>query len=230
MVSFAESASSMNTDLKTKQFFLFGVIGICLLIVGGLVWAIIAGPRSPDDDRKEAEGIFRDDADPSLGPHKSKAAVHIYGDFQCPACAVAEEGLSYARKTHKDTVRFVWKDFPLISIHTNALPAANAARCAESQGKFWEYHDKLYEKQRAWYSLSTPVNVFIDYAQDMGLQLEEFKTCLTERRFEQKIKNNLAEGRKNNVQATPTFFIGNKRVTGVLQNSEWDREIQRLLQ
>ncbi len=217
--------------MHTKQLFLFGIFGIGALVILGLVWAILAGPSLPSDSRGTPEtGLkFNDVNAPVWGQAASQAVVHIYGDFQCPACAVAEQGLSYARKAYQDKVRFVWKDFPLISVHANALAAANAARCAAEQGKFWEYHDALYAQQSAWSSAPNPTQTFVAYAQTVGLRLDAFRVCLTEKRQEQKIVADLAEGRENNVQATPTFFIGHKRVTGVLQNAEWDRELRVLV-
>lgn len=203
-----------------------GTIGLGALIVVGLIWAVAAGPGAARND----QFVFSDDNDPSFGPAESQVVVRVFGDFQCPACRAAAAGFQYAKKTYGDKVRFVWNDFPLQSIHPNALPAANAARCAEAQGKFWEYHDKLYADQPSWDQSSNPRDMFISYAVALGLQREEFTDCVEKKVYQNKVMDDLNEGQRNGVDGTPTFFIGNSRSVGALENTTWDREIQARLE
>jgi protein-disulfide isomerase len=153
----------------------------------------------------------------------------MFGDFQCPACRVAEPGVEYAMKTYSNRVRFVWDDYPLTTVHPNALPAAIAARCAEEQGKFWEFHDQLYSSQPEWEGLAATTDTFTKYAGLLGLKTDAFTSCIAMRKYLNKIEDDQAEGNSNRVQATPTFFIGNKRFEGGLSNAQWDQEIQGLL-
>lgn len=215
---------------QTQKYFLLGIALLGALIVGGLVWAVMS-PSSPSGTGGTVESNLRfvDDNDPAIGPADAKVTVRIFGDFQCPACGAAEPGVTYARKTYGDKVRFIWDDFPLVQIHQNAMAAANAARCAEEQGKFWEYHDKLYQVQTAWSNEKAPQEKFLDYAKELGLKEDTFSACLANQTYRNKIQADMSEATANGVDATPTFFINNKRMVGILQNVEWDREIQAQL-
>lgn len=216
----------MNAETQTRNYFIFGSILLFALIVGGLVWAILAGPGTPTTGLEERGLRFSDDNDPAIGPGDAKVIVRIFGDFECPACRAAEEGLKYAMKTYADKVRFVWNDFPLVSIHQQANAGANAARCAEEQGKFWEYHDALYANQTEWTSTSAPTEHFIRYATQLGLKENSFTSCVASSRYQWKIQDDLKEGNSNAVRATPTFFINNVRLEGVRSTVDWDQAIQ----
>ncbi|MFH1704363.1 MAG: thioredoxin domain-containing protein [Patescibacteria group bacterium] len=215
----------MESAEKVQKIFLLGSIVLVVLIIGGLIWAVFPSGGAP-----KADGYtFNDDNDPSVGPGEADVIVRIYSDFQCPACRVAEAGFLYALKTYGDKVRFIWKDFPLQAIHQNSLLASNAARCAEAQGGFWEYHDRLYEDQQSWENLASPSDLFSDYAQSLDMDRAAFDSCLAEKKYQTKISDDLAEGVKNGVDATPTFFIGDKKFVGMIENDVWDMEIQAAL-
>jgi len=214
---------------QIQKYFLGAIIGLGALIIGGLVWAVLSGPSQTGDGTVEQNLRFNDENDPAVGPTNTRAVVRIFGDFQCPACRTAEAGITYARRTYGDKVRFVWNDFPLSQIHSNAMSAANAARCAETQGKFWEYHDALYRYQSLWSSLADPSGPFTEYAKELHLAEAPFATCLANRTQEQKILNDITEGTANHVDSTPTFFVNTKRLVGVLTNEDWDRALKPLV-
>lgn len=215
----------MNSADQTRKMFLLGTIGLVILIVIGLIWAVASGPGVNDG----GEPIFNDENDPAFGPAESKVVVRVFGDFQCPACRVAEVGFQYAKKTYGDRVRFIWNDFPLQSIHPNAFSAANAARCAEAQGKFWEYHDRLYSEQPNWSEVTDLKNAFSSYAIGLGLNQADFERCYNDRTYQAKVNDDLNEGQRNTVNGTPTFFINNTRIVGIVENEVWDRELLSLL-
>jgi len=214
----------MNEEAKTQKFFLIGIIGLGVLIIGGLVWAIML-PSGPTGPKVGSEVVFSDANDPVLGPATSTVTVRIFGDFQCPACSLAEPGVTYARNTYGDRVRFVWNDFPLSSLHQNAMVSALAARCAEAQGKFWEYHDQLYKEQKVWSAQADPKDLFAKYAGDLGMNVSDFSSCYASKTYAQKIQDDVAEGTGDGVNSTPTFFINNKMFVGALEPSQWDKEI-----
>ncbi|MBP9869740.1 thioredoxin domain-containing protein [Patescibacteria group bacterium] len=218
----------MNSAEQTKKIFLLGTILLVALVVGGLVWAISAGPGG--SVAVESGVTFKDDNDPAKGPGEAKVVVRLFGDFQCPACKASEPGVNHAIKTYGDQVRFVWNDFPLIAAHPNARPAANAARCAEDQGKFWEYHDVLYDKQTDWQAERSPKEKFVSYAGQLGLNTGPFTACLDDRTFDWKVMDDQREGISAGVQATPTFFIGTRKYQGGMSAVEWDAALQPLLQ
>ncbi|MFZ2803721.1 MAG: thioredoxin domain-containing protein [Patescibacteria group bacterium] len=212
---------------NTSRSLILGGIGLfVVLIVGGLVWAIMAGPGPTSANGTTVTNVsFNDDNDPTVGPADAALVVHIFGDIQCPACREAEPGLRYAMDTYKDKVKFVWDDFPLTTLHPNARIAATASRCAEAQGKFWEFRDMLYDNQPDWADLAAPTNQFVTYAKSLGLDTNSFTSCVAEDTYSQKIANDMAEGNSDNVEATPTFFIGNVKVEGGMTNAQWDQEI-----
>ena len=140
-----------------------------------------------------------------------------------------EDGLRYAMKTYGDRVRFVWNDFPLQAIHPNALLAADAARAADAQGKFWEYSQRLYEDQPNWASLPDPTDKLIAYAQALDLDVKTFTDALTNRTYQDKVMADLDEGSKLGIDGTPVFFINDKRIVGAMDHATWDKEIQAAL-
>ena len=212
----------MSSPDQLKKGFLMGSIVLVVLILGGIVWAIASGPGP-------ARILSFDDAnDPTTGADSDKI-VRIFGDLQCPACRSAEPGVRHIRETYGNQIKIVWNDYPLPSIHPNAMAAANAARCAEDQGKFWEYHDKLYDDQPSWEGLSNPAQKFSDYASALDLKVPEFSVCLQSRTNQSKINADMSEGDRVGVTATPTFYVGSKQVVGGLTDAQWDTEIAALL-
>ncbi|MEK7116138.1 MAG: thioredoxin domain-containing protein [Patescibacteria group bacterium] len=218
-----------ESPLSTQKYFLCGIIGIGALIIAGLVWAILAGPSQTGNGTVERNLRFNDENDPIVGSTSTRVVVRIFGDFQCPACGTAEAGVTHARRTYGDQVRFVWNDFPLSQIHSNAMAAARAARCAEMQGKFWEYHDALYRYQPLWSSLADPSDVFKGYARELKIAEEPFAACLVNHVQDKKILDDVNEGHANRVDSTPTFFVNAKRIVGVLTAEDWDRELKPLV-
>ena len=111
-------------------------------------------------------------------------------------------------------VKLVFRDFPIQSIHPNALPASIAAECANEQGKFREMHDMLFEKQNEWNKLETvdTLSLFSQYASNIQLEQNSFDSCLTNGKHIEEIKNDLNDGREYGVSGTPGFFVGNDQI------------------
>jgi protein-disulfide isomerase len=142
---------------------------------------------------------------PTFGPETAQVTIVEFSDFQCPYCAQASETVKRIRDTYGDRVRFVFRQFPL-SFHEHARAAAQAALAAHAQGKFWPYHDRLFEHQSALDRKSLET-----YAQDVGLDLPAFKKNLDDKAFDTQIETDLALGRDAKVDGTPTMFINRKR-------------------
>ncbi len=220
----------MMTQSDPRGPIIIGMIVLAALMLGGMVWAVAtASERTGDDGKYDANVSFIDDGDPKYGPDDAKVTIRIFEDFQCPACKTAHRGLDYVKRTYGDAVRLIWNDFPLEGSHPNARLASNAARCAEEQGKFWEYGDALYDAQLQWTNERDPSAFFISYAKTIQLNEAAFTVCMDEHRYNQKIQNDVKEGIANRVDVTPTFFVNNKRYTGALASSDWDRVLQPLL-
>ncbi|MBD3250977.1 thioredoxin domain-containing protein, partial [Candidatus Uhrbacteria bacterium] len=207
----------------------YGMIGLGILMIGGMIWAVLSAPDSGSRGQYDANVSFNDAEDPVWGDEDAPVTIRIFEDFECPACATAKRGLDHVKATYGDQVRLIWNDLPLDSIHPNARRAANAARCAEEQGAFWEYHDLLYENQRNWAQASRPDEQFLQLAQSLDLNAAAFQRCTDEARYNHKIQADVREALANRVNSAPTFFIGKDRFTGALTAQDWDRELRRRL-
>jgi len=156
------------------------------------------------------------DDDPMKGDPDAPLTIIEFSDFQCPFCSrFYEQTLSQIEEKYIDTgkVNFVYRDLPLDSLHPNARPAHIAAECADEKGKFWEYHDVLFEKQSEWSSLpSADLQITLTkYATDMGLQSTEFETCLNSQEIADEVNNDTLDAAKYAATGTPTFFIGTEK-------------------
>ena len=135
--------------MTKKTWIIFAVI--CIGIIGGLVY-MSNGNKIDVSDVDEwsiqaASAKSGDIADQVYGNKDAKVVIIEYGDYQCPGCASAQSALKTVSEKYKDTVAFVFRNFPLYSIHPNAFAAASFAEAAGLQGKYWEMHDKLYTTQ-----------------------------------------------------------------------------------
>ncbi|MET0390075.1 MAG: thioredoxin domain-containing protein [Polyangiales bacterium] len=142
---------------------------------------------------------------PSFGPENAKVTIVEFSDFQCPYCAQASETVKRIRDKYGDKVRFVFRQFPL-PFHQNARGAAEAALAAHAQGKFWQYHDRLFAHQGSLDRKSLE-----GYAQELGLDLPSFRKGLDDRSFDTQVEGDIALGRTAKVDGTPTMFINQRR-------------------
>jgi protein-disulfide isomerase len=142
---------------------------------------------------------------PAFGPENAKVTIVEFSDFQCPYCAQASDTVKQIREKYGDKVRFVFRQFPL-SFHQNAHGAAEASLAAHAQGKFWPYHDRLFQKQGSLDRKSLET-----YAQEVGLDLAAFKRGLDDKSFKGQIDKDVALARDAKVDGTPTMFINQQR-------------------
>lgn len=154
------------------------------------------------------------DDDPVKGNLNAPITIVEFSDFQCPFCAKFHStALPQLEANYIDSgkVKFVYRDFPIQSIHPNAVPAALASECADEQGMFWEYHDLVFENQKKWQGLSgnAMIDTFEQYALELGLNTSDFNTCLESGKYIDEVKKDLQDGASYGVTGTPGFFIGN---------------------
>ena len=158
------------------------------------------------------------DDDPAFGDEDAPVTVVEFSDFQCPYCGkffkltlpLIEENYI---KTGK--VRFVYRDFPL-DFHANALPAANAAQCANDQQKFKEMHDMIFENQQTWSESATAADAFKDYAKQIGLNMTQYNECVLTNKHALEIRKDLIDGSAVGVTGTPGFFVNGKELSGAM--------------
>jgi protein-disulfide isomerase len=147
--------------------------------------------------------------DAVLGTTKAVVTLVEFSDFQCPFCARVMPTLKKVREAYGDRVRIVWKDFPLTAIHPQAFKAAEAGQCAREQGKFWEYHDRLFGNQQA-----LELEFLKKYAADAGLDAAKFNACLDTAKYGDKVQEQMGIGTRLGVQSTPTVFVNGRLVSG----------------
>ncbi len=149
--------------------------------------------------------------DPSLGPVSAPVTIVEYADFECPVCRESVGVLKQLRTLYPGQVRLVHRDLPLPA-HPGAQPAAEAAHCAYEQGQFWPYHDVLFSHA------PMPVD-YLQLANDLQLDTEAFRSCLSSGRPQVAVLKDLQEARRLGINGTPTFFI-NGRYFGGFQTLE----------
>lgn len=150
------------------------------------------------------------------GPADASATLVEYSDFQCPACGSFYPVLKQLFADSKDKVRFVYRNFPLKSLHPNAELAAHAAQAAALQGKFWEMHDKLFEGQAKWSGMSGTGarEVFLGYAGELGLDKARMDKDMDGDAVKSKVQSDVDGGNRAGVNSTPTFYLNGKKLTG----------------
>lgn len=136
-----------------------------------------------------------------------------YSDFQCPACKQFVPVVEEILNQYGDQISFEYRHFPLINIHNNAVPAAVAAEAAGQQGKFFEMHDKLFENQTVWANSSVPSRYFEQYAEEIGLDIDLFKTHMNASVITDSIKDSFNEARDKGLTSTPSFFLNGEKMT-----------------
>jgi protein-disulfide isomerase len=146
---------------------------------------------------------------PSKGSEKAEVTIVKFEDFQCPYCKAVQPNFQEVLKRYDGKVRLVHKDLPLDQIHPQARQAAEAARCADDEGKFWEYHDKLYGSSPK----AAPEDLRF-YAKDLGLKQDLFDKCMTSGKYKEAIQKDVNEGASLGVTGTPTFFINGRELSG----------------
>jgi protein-disulfide isomerase len=178
------------------------------------------------------------EGDPVMGDKDAKVTLVEFTDYQCLFCGRAFQQ-TYPQivadyvKTGK--VKYVLHDFPLDQLHSNAFKAAQAARCAGDQGKYWEMHDKLFQNQKALDDKGLS-----DSAQALGLDISAFQQCLTNSKYQVKIRGDIDAGTKIGVTGTPAFFLGTagsdpnnlratKKIGGAMPYTAFKQAIDSLL-
>jgi protein-disulfide isomerase/cyclophilin family peptidyl-prolyl cis-trans isomerase len=143
------------------------------------------------------------------GPDDAEITVIEYADFQCPACSGMSDLNGYLMQRYGDQIRFVYRHLPLISIHDKAVITGEAAEAAAAQGKFWEMHDLLYEKQQEWSGLSEEdlVDTLVEYAGELELDTERFEQALSEHTYREQILAEYEAYQEYGRMATPTYVI-----------------------
>jgi protein-disulfide isomerase len=172
--------------------------------------AAAAAATVPADQQKPTRYDVPIDNDPVQGSENAAITLIEFSDYECPYCTKWQtEVLPQLLEAYGNKIRFVYKDFPLIGLHDNAAPAAEAADCAGEQGKYWEYHDLLFNGK-----LKLSTAAFKEYANRLNLDAPKFDDCLTSRRFQSEVEDDYNFATNLGIRSTPTFFINGLALVG----------------
>jgi protein-disulfide isomerase len=166
----------------------------------------------PVDEGAALTVAVSEQRDHILGPRTAAVTLVEYGDFECPYCREAHGILQQLLAGRGHRVRLVFRHFPLRQMHPHAQHAAEAAEAAAAQGRFWEMHDLLYERQEALAD-----DDLVGYADELGLDVGRFQAELWKHVYADRIREDFMGGVRSGVNGTPTFFINGRRHDGA-----WD--------
>lgn len=191
-----------------------GVITL-VLFIGGMF--ALTKKNEPVVQAPVDESILVREDSEATGAAEPVVTLVEFGDYQCPYCAQASPVIQQLLADYGDQLRFVFRDFPL-SQHANAQLAAEAAKAAGAQGKYWEMHSVLYDNQTAWQSAGNAQPLFEQYAQDLELDMDAFSAALNDRTYRTQVQQGMIDGNTLGVSSTPTFFVNGGRFEGSLMD------------
>lgn len=154
------------------------------------------------------------------GKADSKVTLTEFVDFQCEACYAFYPVVKEVKELYKDTVRFEIRNFPISSSHQFSMQAARNAEAAAKQGKFFEMHDKIFEGQKMWEQTQNPQEMFDQYAQEIGLNMEQFKKDIPTQEVNAAINGDLKAVKDIGGTGTPTFTLNGKKLENNPQTKE----------
>ena len=234
--------SNNNSSESSKSNFVSGIaVGAAIMAV----LAFVVVPNLSSDKAGESKKIVaqvennnnnNDYVAPSAKDIEVSSTDHIrgnvnaditiveYSDFQCPYCSRFHTTMQEVIENFGDKVRWVYKHFPLDSIHPYARKAAEASECAGEQNKFWEYNDELFVNQS-----KIKTSFLSEAAQNIGLNVKQFDECLESGKYEDKVEEDYQEGISMGVRGTPGGFINGEELGGAVPYATLEAKINALL-
>jgi len=198
--------------------FVIGVPAFILLTRHGSLPAV-----KPPSNKTVQAHLVRPDTH-FYGNPQAPVTVVEFGDFECPACRVAEQSAAKIREHFGNKIRFAFRQFPLQGLHPQSEKAAEASECAAQQGKFWQAVDLFYQHQS---DLSMPS--LNRYAGELGLKSREFVGCLQKGKMVSRVAQDIRDGEALGVHATPTFFIDGQMIVGPIAYPQFEQLVQNEL-
>ncbi len=189
-----------------------------VIIMAVLVLGFVGFLAFKDKGKTSNNGGSTGNAQPSehkIGAGKKGVTLLEYGDFQCPSCGTFFPIVEQVKAKYGDDITFQFRNFPLTQIHNNAMSAHRAAEASAKQNKFWEMYTILYSRQQIWSNSKNATQNMEDYASEIGINVEQFKTDFQSTEVNSIINADIAEGNKLGVDSTPTFFINGKKVDDI---------------
>lgn len=202
------------------------IIGVVLLIVGFLAFKLYKFVETPTSATgSNINNIVSDDW--ILGNKDAKVTLLEYSDFECPACKNFAPLLGRLHKDFPDNLRIIYRYFPLETIHKTAIPAAKAAEAAGKQGKFWEMHDLLFEKQDDWADKNNVKDIFITYAKDFGLDENKFSFDYDAKETADRVSRDETSAFQLRLNSTPTFYLDGVKLGNIAGYDDLKSRIEK---
>lgn len=206
-----EAKVSAVKSRKSKRIVRWAMTLIVLaVVVGGLGYVVAKDAKEQPDRIAGATAVAMDDW--VKGNPQAEVTLIEYGDFQCPSCGAFYPIVKTLSEEFGENVQFVYRNFPLRSVHPWADLAARAAESAGLQGQFFAMHDKLFEEQTTWASSQNPQLLFEQYAGDIGLDVEQFKADIDSDAVRTAVQDDFESGLQAKVQGTPTFYLNGEKI------------------
>jgi len=211
--------TTTNKVGQANKITIWFIVGLIVIVTAAV---IIAGAYSSSTSSKTANANFVATTVPPItasdwaeGNPNAKVSLIEYGDFVCPACGEYFPVVQQIVQNYSSTVRFVFRNFPLYTVHPDAGISAQAAGLEGGQSKYWAMYDLLYSKQAEW-STTDPTQVvgkYLDgYAQSIGLNIDRFNNDINATSVMEKIQNDVTGGTAAQIDHTPTFFVNLKQI------------------
>jgi len=162
--------------------------------------------------------------DPQTGPDGASITIVEFADFMCSYCAEASLSVRGVAAKYPNEVRYIFRDFPIESLHPGSTQVHIAGECAKEQGKFWAFHDKVFQNQENIDQDSVKA-----YAAQAGLDIEEFDKCIASGKYDGEVSRDIEDGREAGVIGTPTFFINGRKIEGAIPSQAFDQLISTIL-
>jgi protein-disulfide isomerase len=195
---------------------LWVLVGVGILGVSLVIWNVFA-TVTDESARRPVEVVYTSPQQLidmaqgiSIGDENAPITILEFADFQCPACQSfwgSTKPILDLAYIETGKVRMVFHDYPFNEMHPHAFLAARGARCAAEQDSFWPYHDRLFQEQGTWSMRAEPMNDFLSYAADLGLNEGDFERCIKSDRHAQLVSANRVLGEQLGVSSTPTVLM-----------------------
>ena len=187
------------------------IITVIIVAVVALAIFLMRAPSITSEPANIAGGAT--ETDWVKGNIDAKVTLIEYSDFQCPACGAFYPIIKQIEAEFGDRIALVYRHFPLRQIHANAEATARAAEAAGKQGKFWEMHDLLFERQADWSNQLGVVTTVTQYAEELGLNIEQFETDLASDEIKDNVNDDLQSALKAGFNSTPTFVLNGQKLS-----------------
>lgn len=164
-------------------------------------------------------------SDPFLGAEKAPVTLVIFSDFQCSVCHKQEAVLKQILEKYKDKVRLIWKDYPDRRVNSDSFQASLAGRCANEQGKFWEYHDLLFAN-----SSQLNKDRFVELSKELNLGENKFNDCLAKLKYQKNVSDNVLEANALNINGVPFIYVNDQEVLGEISVDDLSKMVEKELE